>query len=965
MDREFDIKTLKENLQGGLSGYRPRPFWSWNDDLKKEELLRQIDQMKEKGIGGFFMHARGGLKTEYLSKEWFDCIRACTERAKELGMEAWGYDENGWPSGFAGMKLLEDSANHEQYLVRKVGDFDPSANASYLVKDGKCARVSESKGEGEYINVYVKTNPSVVDVMNPAIVRKFIDLTHERYKKELGDDFGKYMLGFFTDEPQYYRWETPYSPCLAERMKKEYGVDLWDELGKLFCDAEGSKRFRYLYWNCAHKQFIESFIKQIYDWCNENGCRITGHDIEESRLFTQMWCCGGLMDFYEYEHIPGMDWLGRNVGDELAPKQLGSSAEQLGKKLAITETFACCGWDVTPGELKKLVDWQFVNGVNQICQHLMAYSIHGERKRDYPLTYSEHMAWFERYGLFNEYFSRLGYLISESRNEVNVLLLHPIKSAYLTYDRDDDFESIKTLELSFKELIDRFSREQIPHHYGDENLMARHGSVKNGKLIVGNYAYDFVVLPEAEGMDKTTLALLGEFVKQGGKLVLEGKKPSFLEGEPYAFDEIYATATEEDIVASVPYTITPHVQGVYSAYRKGKTGDFLYIVNVSGESVGLKVCCPSRYPVLLDLETLETSVPETEGGNVLLTLADGGSAILLQSDAPYTKGFAQSGGEIDLGGKWKVVSRTPNTLAIDKASLSYDGVSFEEKAYIPAIFYKLIGEKYRGRIWLKYTFRAESLPENIRMECENMGIFSCKVNGKEIDLKAGGTLDKSFLTADIAGVLEKGENEIVFGIDFYERDYVYFVLDDVRGEKESLKNCLSYDSEIEAIYLLGDFGVKDKELKFKDGCYLSDGNYELTAPVSEILAERPLTEQGYLFFAGHIVLGKKVVIDKEHDALVLSGRHAVADVSVDGKFVRSMLFGNTLDLSAFADGNEHELTIALYSGNRNLYGPFHCKTYEPLAVGPQNFDFIGTWKGYESPDYRESYSFVPFSLIRK
>ena len=62
MDREFDIKTLKENLQGGLSGYRPRPFWSWNDDLKKEELLRQIDQMKEKGIGGFFMHARGGLK---------------------------------------------------------------------------------------------------------------------------------------------------------------------------------------------------------------------------------------------------------------------------------------------------------------------------------------------------------------------------------------------------------------------------------------------------------------------------------------------------------------------------------------------------------------------------------------------------------------------------------------------------------------------------------------------------------------------------------------------------------------------------------------------------------------------------------------------------------------------------------------------------------------------------------------
>ena len=81
--------------------YRALPFWSWNDRLEPERLREQIRQMKEQGIGGFFMHARGGLETPYMGEEWFEAVRVCIETAKELGMQAWAYDENGWPSGFA------------------------------------------------------------------------------------------------------------------------------------------------------------------------------------------------------------------------------------------------------------------------------------------------------------------------------------------------------------------------------------------------------------------------------------------------------------------------------------------------------------------------------------------------------------------------------------------------------------------------------------------------------------------------------------------------------------------------------------------------------------------------------------------------------------------------------------------------------------------------------------------------
>ena len=93
---------LEEKLSAPSSEYRSVPFWSWNDELDLNELQWQIHEMKEKGIGGFFMHARGGLKTPYMSEKWMECVKACIEEAKQLDMEAWLYDEEGWPSGFAG-----------------------------------------------------------------------------------------------------------------------------------------------------------------------------------------------------------------------------------------------------------------------------------------------------------------------------------------------------------------------------------------------------------------------------------------------------------------------------------------------------------------------------------------------------------------------------------------------------------------------------------------------------------------------------------------------------------------------------------------------------------------------------------------------------------------------------------------------------------------------------------------------
>ncbi|MBR6374223.1 MAG: hypothetical protein IKS20_13675, partial [Victivallales bacterium] len=100
--------------------FRAAPFWAWNAKLEPAELRRQIRLMKKMGLGGFFMHSRVGLDTEYLGKDWFKCIRACIDEAKKNGMNAWLYDEDRWPSGAAGGLVTKDDRYKEKKLCFEV-----------------------------------------------------------------------------------------------------------------------------------------------------------------------------------------------------------------------------------------------------------------------------------------------------------------------------------------------------------------------------------------------------------------------------------------------------------------------------------------------------------------------------------------------------------------------------------------------------------------------------------------------------------------------------------------------------------------------------------------------------------------------------------------------------------------------------------------------------------------------------
>ncbi|MBQ5802194.1 MAG: hypothetical protein IIW27_04100 [Clostridia bacterium] len=954
---------LIQELKNVPAKYASVPFWSWNDKLSPEELRRQIRDMKEKGFGGFFMHARGGLMTEYLSDEWFECIEASVDEAKKCGMYAWSYDENGWPSGFAGGKLLKNENYYASFLkYEEKAEFDPTAFGVYVIENNKLRRVTAAEPNVEtYHTVYRKYDETYVDVMNAKVTAEFVEITHAEYKKRLGDDFGKAMPGFFTDEPQYYRWATVWSDTFIEGFKKEYGYDVLGCLAGLFVEYDGSQEFRFDYYRLCNRYYTDHFIKVIYDWLHANGGQITGHSVEEAGVGGQMWTCGGIMPFYEYEDIPGMDWLGRPIGNDISPKQVSSVAAQLGKEQCLSEMFACCGWDVTPKELKKLAEWQYASGINLMCQHLMAYSIRGQRKKDYPASYSEHLAWFKEYKTFNDYFTKLGYALTRGKEVAGVLLISPVHGGYLHYRREVGNLNIPDVDQGYHKAVETLSHNQIGYHIGDEWLMEKYASVNGNTITIGQCTYNAVVLAKTDTIDASTAKLLKEYLANGGKILLLDGVPTRINGRVADTSFLQSNVTVEEL-RSRSSLVAKTVAGENYAplrvmHRKTENGDLYYLVNLSDDDTTLQITFREETDLFAyDLQTEESYAVDFNA----LSFRGGQSYLFLAGTAEEKSAPAVSVEE-KLSTQMQFISKPENALTLEYAALSYDGETYGKKLPLELLQNNLLKSRYRGDIYLKFDFAVGEIPTDLRLVTEPDNFLSVAVNGREIELKNDAWLDRSFISAPISAYAKPGENEIVIKMNYYQDDYVYYVL--YGGVSETLKNCLNYNTELNQIYLVGDFAVKT------EGTFTSaprrsmiySGNFVLENQKTEVDVADFVTK-GYPYFAGSMNVVTEFDADYTSAQLELSGRFAVAKIRLNGQDAGNMMFDYVLDISKHLKKGKNKLEIELISGNRNLMGPHHNADPESYFVGPYTFTVEGSWENDKSPNWRDDPSFVQFGI---
>ncbi len=1007
--KTVEAKLSKELFKNPTSEYKGTPFWAWNCELNKDELLRQIDILKEMGFGGFHMHSRAGMATEYLSKEFMDLVKACTDKAKKEKMLSYLYDEDRWPSGFAGGLVTKEKRFRKKDLVmtiRKREDTIPFEDAvktggDYLLatydvvldKDGlleSYRKIDEDeKTTGTKWYAYVDTekdnprynNQAYVDTLNEEAIKNFIDITYEEYKQAVGDEFDRTVPSIFTDEPARGFVSRPES-CkstdkiggiawtfsLPDIMMKNYGIDIKKRLPELIWDRkDGDRSVRYFYHECSCEMFRKAYVKQCGDWCEKNGIHFTGHLLSEDNLISQTVVLGEAMRHYKHFGIPGIDmlcdWHNYNTA-----KQVQSVARQYGKEGVMSELYGVTGWHYDFRGHKLQGDWQAALGITLRVPHLSWVSMKGTAKRDYPASINYQAPWYKEYSYIENHFSRLNTVMTRGKAIVDVAVIHPVESTWVSWGPNDrNGEIINQLNKNFETLTEWLLFGGIDFDFISESLLEKDGDADGKFLKMQEMKYSTVIVPGCINLRESTLKILEKYVKNGGELIFTGDCPKMIGGSitndvkplydvskhvafdkasilsellPYRFVDM-RNAIDNNSCNELLYSLREDNDCKWLFIAHGKT---VYNNNPQSDNKNAPKAKKVRFVLSgeFDVTLYDTITGEIYPVNA--DVSDGKTIIkktvnacdsLLYKLTDYTvkpvqkEERTEESGDIFSFRKCVYFQREEdNVYVVDMVSYKIDDnekiYPEEEVLRIDDIVRKKCGiETSLVQPWVLNPQTPEHFVTyifNVNSEIELNDVYLCaeelinlKVNGRNVELKENGWfVDKSIKRYNLPA-LKKGENTFEVLVPVTNR------------------------ITLENMYITGDFDVKVR------GCEKT-----IVQKTADI-AFSDITSQGMPFYGGNITYKTEVDLPqcRKLNIRVPHYEGALVRVTLDGQESRIIVFAPYTASFENLKSGKHTVEFKLYGNRVNTFGNLHLPLDKYEWLGPASWKTTGDEWSYE------------------
>lgn len=1029
----MDRSTLIEKFKNPDVSYRGKPFWSWNGELKSDELIRQARIMKEMGLGGYFMHSRSGLITEYLSDEWFDLICKVADESEKLGLEAWLYDEDRWPSGSAGGMVTRDrrfsmkSLYLHEYDVDArpeiegntvaifVGAVDGINLISYKRVENDCVEniskvelINSAGGKVKVLHFTVIPKKSdsnyngetYIDTMSYAATERFIELTHEKYKQKCGDRLGRSIKGIFTDEPHrghcldkvviengVLSCPICYTDDIFDEFSIRYGYDPIPILPELFYRYKNEKvsKIKLHYLDLANNLFIERFAMPINKWCEENNMIFTGHVLHEDSLMNQTSPNGSLMRFYEHMGAPGIDCLSEYNTSYWIVKQLSSVARQLGKKQMLSELYGATGWEFNFKSHKSVGDWQALLGINLRCHHLSWYTMEGESKRDYPASILHQSPWWKEYSTVEDYFARFGLIMSEGKPACDVLLLNPIESlwcqAYIGWANwiINQSPDVAIIEERYARLFHILLDNHIDFDYGEEFMMQKHAYIETiddvPYLCIGKMKYKTVIVSNMLTIRQSTCDLLEKFISLGGKVIFSGDAPEYVDGEKSdapkmlsdnaiktEFDEqqiIDAVKKISDYTIDVTDSYGNNAYGVFLQMREDvcKNSDVIAVINTNTkeakDDLTLKIKHKNCFVNIWDMNSGErysmTHLCSYDGENISIpfSLLASGSICFeltesdenlpaitsLNTEKSYTLDSGLFDYELDEDNvcvldmaKWKIGDgewqECDEVLRVDSKVRDFFGIEHRGGEMLQPWFAKNFDKQVYSKVCLEYSFDIDVIPKsNIYLAAERPELMDYEINGYKLSGKENGFwIDDCFKKMEIPkDVLKLGKNSVCVTFDFMRT------------------------SNIEAIYLVGEFGVR-----------LEGTNRYITSLMQQIgfgkleLYSLPFYTGKVTYKIPHSQIRTIGQIQKDQRVTLSVKNFTGAYAEVVYEDNKSILAWEPYECDITdAYINNSDVSISVMGTRRNTFGPLHLYPAIQYCYGPDSFKTSGGNWTYE------------------
>jgi hypothetical protein len=1005
-----NFSELRKNFRNPPMEFRTAPFWVWNGKVTKQDIDRNLGDFKSKGFGGVFIHPRYGLITEYLSQEWFDLVAYSCEKAEQLGLFVWIYDENSFPSGFGGGHVpaaMPESFNQGQGLeCRKAGDLDAEAvKDAYCVLERSGSEFVEVIDPGSKIGtkgefwIFSKTfyekskwygGFSYVDLLVPGVAEKFIDVTMTGYEKTVGRQFGKRVMGVFTDEPNIRppgRKAVKWTPDLFEAFRKRWGYDLKTRLPLLFEETGDWKKVRHNTQAVLLDLFIERWAKPWNAYCERKNLSWTGHYWEHG--WPDLGEGPDNMAMYAYFQQPGVDMLFNTMdhdstqfGNVRAVKELSSAANQFGRTRTLSETYGAAGWELRFEDMKRLGDWEYALGVNLMNQHLSYMTLAGDRKHDFPQSFGDYDSWWPYYSTLADYYGRLSLALASGKQKNRILVIEPTTTAWMEYSPSKPSEKLGKMGDGFQKFLYELEKHQIEYDLGCERFLADRGRVEAGSLAVGPCAYDLIVLPPGlENLDRPTVDLLRSFLEKKGKVLsftsgvdrVDGAESDAVRSLAVNYRgsgwiESGAVEIAVDLLAppDLRFENPARMTGkVFHQRRRFTDGELVFLVNSSlKESASGMFFAKSGsvqrmdlfgggvepFPVYRKGNELEVRFDLAPGGSLLLFLDKAGKPAA--PDKPFTEKKLTPDGELN------VRNDSPNALTLDYCDLKlgnreekglyfytasdriFKFHGFEDNPWVSSSQYKtniLDRDHFASGTGFTASFHfivnpaAVSVP--LQAVVERPWLWTVAVNGKALKpLEGKWRLDRSFGVYDLAGIIRGGDNVISLAV-----------------------SPMSVHAELEPVYLQGPFGLKS-----------ASRGWEIIPRSS--MEKGSWKSQGLPFYPEGVTYSRQYTVEGGGRTVVRLGawNGSVAAVSVNGK--QAGIIGwqpYELDVTGFCRRGSNRIEVTVFGTLKNMLGPHHNVRGKGI-VTPWSFKYAPEAQPQgDKYDLEEYGLFEDFSVVEK
>jgi hypothetical protein len=956
--------------------YSTMPLWVWNDKMTQTQIDEQLTDFKSKGIYGVFVHPRPGLITPYLSDEWFEMFNFTVKKAKELGMYVWIYDENSYPSGFAGGFVPEAMPEAGGNGLIKIVTSRPDTIQNKLITlqetQNGFVQVDSAKPDNSITYQVYYLHPadrsswhggfSYVDIMQKKVTEKFLDLTFGAYKKNAGDEFGKTIPGAFTDEPNIFpfgSWKgaIAYTPDLFNAFKKKWGYRLETNLPSLYEDTGNWKKVRHDYYSVLLDLMVEGWAIPYSEYCAKNNLQLTGHYWDHD--WPSPLGVPDNMALTAYSQLPGIDILMNNwnggysgqFGSNRIVKELRSVANQMGSERTLSETFGAAGWDISFADQKRIGDWQYALGVNFMNQHLSYVSIAGARKRDHPQSFSYHEPWWGGYKNMADYFSRLSVALSSGKQENRILVLEPTTTAWMYFsqawqprmDIPDDWKKGKMGNIceKFQGFVDSLEDAQVEYDLGCEDIMLKHGRVDGNKLEVGKCSYSLVILPPTlENLDSSTVKLLQDFLENGGKVLSYCGVPAFKDGQSDNALQLIASKWQKQWIngnlnklsAEIEANCEPVIKFddlnlhgyVFHHRRQLEDAQLVFIVNSSDslQATGLfniNGGSVERWDPFTGSAEPFPFITMGEEISVDYTIAPGGSLLLCIKDEKKQSQLVKptESSPVQPIGKMQIQRLSPNGLTIDFCDLNLKG-----KTDTNLYFYDAQTRIFRAHGFDKNPWDNGVQFKSQIMDRDTFGTGSGFEAIYHFQADAGVDLQSLKLVVERPSIFKVEVNGVDLqpetGQWWLERETGVFDLGKVaKIGKNSIKlkvNPMKVLAELEAIYILGNFSLEPVMPGFK------------LVKQKEIMPGS-WASQGLPFYSDKIAYTSEFQVDDINSGYKVklnSWKGVLAEVRVNDSLAGIIAFNPfELDITGKLKQGSNKISIVVCGSLRNTLGPHH------------------------------------------